>query len=397
MATSPTNPLNIVFDALLATALAVALGLVFFLEPQQKSPASPIAPAEAVETTPPPLQPKLMRLAVVPETAEFDDMGLLLDTLGEAYAYRRIGFDDLLDSAKLARFDIVFLTCSGLPENWLGEAAGGQLRGGTLRSPNVETFARAKTALRAFVGGGGTLYASDLHFGVIAECFPEFVDNSLRARGAAQTVEAEVLDAGLREQIGDTIELAFDQEGWAAAALSGEGATTYLIAMFNTNDGNRKKSPLLVKVPFRQGNVVFTSFHNEKQNSDKERQLLKYLVFSAVTAGVDAEAGRQMAKGGFSATKKNLFSTSREAESVSQTYENNSMKDLQFVLAFPQQGATLELAVTGPDGNTVRKQGSATITIDIPGAASGTWTYAIKAVKVPNENFPFTITVGQKK
>ena len=82
---------------------------------------------------------------------------------------------------------------------------------------------------------------------------------------------------------------------------------------------------------------------------------------------------------------------------MSQTYENKTVTDLQFVLAFPEQGATLELAVTGPDGTTERKQGSATITIDIPGATAGTWTYAIKAIKVPSANFPFTITVGQKK
>ena len=396
MTTSSSTPLNMAFDALLGTALAVSLGLVFVFEPEQKPPTLPIALAEPLETQAPPPQPKPLRLAVVPETAEFDDMGRLLDTLGEAYVYRRTGFDDLLDSERLARFDIVFLTCSGLPENWLGELSGGQLRGGSLRGPNIETFARAKTALRAFVGRGGTLYASDLHFGVVAECFPEFVDNSLRARGVAQIVEAEVVDPGLRDQIGDTISLTFDQEGWVAAAMTGEQATTYLIGSFSTNDGKSMRSPLLVKIPFRQGNVVFTSFHNEKQNSDKERQLLKYLVFSAVTAGVDAEAGRQMAKGGFSATKKNLFSASRDTESVSQNYENKAVTDLQFVLAFPEQGATLELTVTGPDGNAVRKQGSATITIDVPEAAVGTWTYAIKAIKVPSENFPFTITVGKK-
>ena len=103
-----------------------------------------------------------------------------------------------------------------------------------------------------------------------------------------------------------------------------------------------------------------------------------------------------MARGGFSATRKNLFSASREAEAVSQTYDNRSVADLQFVLAFPDQGATLELAVTGPDGTTARQRGNSTITIDVPAAAVGTWTYSIKAVKVPSANFPFTITVGRK-
>lgn len=397
MSNSATNPITLGIDAVIAGALAIGLGLVFFLEGgAPKEPPPSIEQPAPVVVEEPKLQLKPLRLAVIPEMAEFDDMGRLLDSLGSAYSYRRAEFDEMLKKESLAKYDIVFVTCSGYPDNWLGEEAGGQRRGGTLRLRNDETFERAKVALRHFVSEGGTLYASDLHFNLVADCFPEFVDRSLLARGAAQSVEAEVVDDGLREQIGDTIELNFDQEEWAAAALSGEGATTYLEGTFKTSDGTEKKSPLLVKVPLGRGNVIFTSFHNEKQNSEKEKQLLKYLVFSAVTAGVDSEAGRQMARGGFAATKKNLFSASRDAESVSQSYENKEVADLQFVLAFAEQGGLLELTVTGPDGNKVQKQGSSTITIDVPAAAVGAWTYAIKAVKIPSENFPFTITVGRK-
>ena len=127
-----------------------------------------------------------------------------------------------------------------------------------------------------------------------------------------------------------------------------------------------------------------------------EKQLLKYLVFSAVTAEVDAEAARQMSQGGFSATKKNLFSASKEAESVTQIYHNKTIADLQFVLAFSEGGGILELTVIGPDGQEQKKKGSSTITIDAPSAAVGNWTYSITAIEIPSENFPFTITVGIK-
>jgi hypothetical protein len=383
-------------DLLLAVALACALGIVFLLDGSTEEKA----PSDAQATTGDLLlqrRPKPMRMAVIPEMAEFDDMGRLLDSLGTAYGYRRTDFDALLDPTTLLKFDIVFITCSGYPENWLGDGTGEERRGSGLYRPNPETFAQAKAALRGFVSDGGTLYASDLHYSLIAECFPEFVDYSLVTLGAPQTVQAKVIDPGLQEEIGSTIELTFDQEKWASAALTGPGMTTYLEGSFKDIDGMEKTSPLLVKLPHGKGSVIFTSFHNEKQNSDKERQLLEFLVFSAVTAGVDAEAGRQMAQGGFSATKKNLFAASKDAESVTQTYENQSQTDLQFVLAFPDQGATLELSVTGPDGATIRKQGSATITIDAPAAAAGSWTYSIKAIAVPSQNFPFTITVGKKK
>lgn len=103
-----------------------------------------------------------------------------------------------------------------------------------------------------------------------------------------------------------------------------------------------------------------------------------------------------MAKGGFSRTRKNLFSASADAEVVEQTYENAEPADLQFILAFANQGAILELAVTAPDGTIRRERGSATLTIEIPGAAAGRWRYAIRAIKVPSEHFPFTISVGRK-
>ena len=396
MSTSLPSPIAWVIDGAIAAALVASLGLVFMFEP-------PAKPTETVTLEPPTPEidsvPKIktLRLAVTPEIAEFDNMGRLLDTLGEAYTYRPMPFDDLLDASKLEPFDIVFLTCSGLPENWLGAASGGERRGRTLYVMNEETFARAKECLRRFVSKGGTLYASDMQFSIISHCFPEFVDTVALASGAPQTVQAEVQDPALREILGATIDLTFDQEGWAAASFSGPGLTSYLRGEFKTIEGKSITTPLLVKFPHGDGNVIFTSFHNEKQTSEKEQQLLKYLVFSAVTAGVDAEAGRLMAKGGFSQTKKNLFSASNEADSVSQTYDNKAVTDLQFVLAFPEQGATLELAVTGPDGTTNRKRGTSTITIDVPNATVGSWNYSITAVKVPSENFPFTITVGKKR
>ena len=390
------SPITLAIDGALAAVLVVSLGLVFILE---RSPAKD--PTVLIEDPKPqivaPTKIKSLRLAVTPEEAEFDDVGRLLDTLGTAYSYRKMPFDNLLEPEKVIHFDIIFITCSGVPETWLGPALGGQLRGAELRSSNEETFGRAKDCLRQFVNNGGTLYASDLHFNLVAHCFPEFIDRALLARGAAQTVSAEVVDAGLSEMIGPEIELTFDQSAWAAGAFSGQGVKIFLQGNFKSEDGEQKTAPLLVKFPHGNGNVIFTSFHNEKQTSEKEKQLLKYLVFSAVTAGVDAEADRSMAKGGFSPTKKNLFSASSEADSVSQAYENKAVADLQFVLAFPEQGATLELAVTSPDGTISRKRGTSTITIDVPNALVGSWKYSIIAVKVPSENFPFTITVGKKQ
>ena len=383
-------------DAVLGAALLVAVIAVFTMEPPAKPDAGPQLSVPDPEPAPArPVRP--LRLAVTPESNAFDDMGRLLDKLGQSYVYRPMPFDDLLDEAKVGQFDVIFVTCSGYTDTWLGQEGGASPRGGQLFGPNEATFAKAKQVLRKFVANGGTLYASDLHYNLIAKCFPEIVDESLMQRGSPQTLRAEVVDPGLRQMIGDGIDLTFDQTDWRPAAISGEGVTVFLRGEFATIDGQRATAPLLVTFPHGQGNVIFTSFHNEKQQSEQEMQLLKFLVFSAVTAGVDAEATRTMARGGFAQTKKNLFAASGNAETVTQAYDNKEVADLQFVLAFSDQGATLELRVQGPGGMDEKKRGTSTITIDAPQATVGEWKYTITAVSVPSENFPFTITVGKKR
>ena len=43
--------------------------------------------------------------------------------------------------------------------------------------------------------------------------------------------------------------------------------TVYLKGRFRTTAGVTIDAPLLVKFPFGKGTVLFTSFHNEKQNN----------------------------------------------------------------------------------------------------------------------------------
>jgi hypothetical protein len=390
--------ISLLTDIVLAAALCAAVGAVIALDRRSKPTAEPPAVEPIVVEQPVDQPPRRngLRIAVTPEPAVFDDVGRLLDSLGAGYAYRMIPLDDILDLEKIGQFDVLFLTCSGFTDTWLGSKSDGELRGGELYEPNPETFERAKQTLRKFVSDGGTLYASDLHLLTLEACFPEFYASALDDRGAPQIVDARVVDENLKRVIGERIELTFDQEGWRPAALAGEKLVTLLEGDYRSLGGETKHAPLLVRYPLGQGSVIFTSFHNEKQNSDKEKELLKFLVFSVVTASTDAEAERTLARGGFSRTRKDLFSASRESEPIRRTYENVRETDLQFVLAFSDQGAELELEVEGPDGAVLRKRGGSTISIDVPAAPVGSWHYRIRPISVPSDNFPFTISVGQR-
>jgi hypothetical protein len=347
--------------------------------------APPTAPgATLVAATAPVAAPsvaKRLRLAVTPH--KYDDMGRLLDELGAGYRYDMLRVEDFDKIDELRKYDVVFATCGETPQAW--------------QSGSGESFDAFRRALRTYVEEGGTLYASDWRMQLLMLAFPELIDQQALKPGDAQEMTAQVVDDGLREVIGPDIHLKFDLPNWFPAAFRGRDVKTYLRGTYTCDDRkSRVESPLLVRIPVGRGSIVFTSFHNEKQNSRTELELLKYLVFATVTARVQSEVAETMLKGGFSSAKQNLLSASAGSQSASSTYNNTAAGALKFVLAFENQGAKLRLEVVAPDGTKHVRDGVETIQLDIPAAPVGDYRYTITAVQVPFENFPFTITVGRK-
>jgi hypothetical protein len=335
-----------------------------------------------------------LRLAVTPP--EYDDMGKLLNTLGPGYRYTQIPMDDLLHPNRLSEFDVVFLTCGGVPSEWLGR----RLRSSERASLGVfqgrpEILQQIRESFRSFVGRGGTLYASDWQFDLVAVAFPEVV-RSAEGRGAVQTVTADVVDPGLARQLGPTIDLCFEMPSWRPAAFGGPEVTTHVRGSYTLRNGRRHTSPLLVTFPHQEGTVVFTSFHNEEQNSDLELKLLRYLVFTTVTAREERRIRKTLVQGGFSPTERNLLSASAESRPVSHAYPLRQSGTLQFVLEFEDQGARLRLTVVGPDGYQAEKRGVKTFGIEVADAAPGAWRCTITPEEVPYPNFPFALTVAEK-
>ena len=383
-----------VVNGTIAVLLVLAL-LVVFLVDRGRSPAGTgVVIVEPKKTeAPPPSKP--LRLAVTPR--QYDDMGKLLAGLGSGFKYTNFPVDDLQDVSKLVEYDVLFLTCAAFPPEWmLGGDLGAGDRPGTHRARlNDEIIGRVREALRTFVGRGGTIYASDWRLQLIRLCFPELFAGQEIETGMAQSLTAEVVDPGLRDVLGSTVELKFELPGWFPAQFDDEKVTVYLRGPYRSTGGaSTVVAPLLIKVPFEQGTIIFTSFHNERVNSVVADKLLRFLVFAAVTAKETAEAKKMMISGGFSPQKQNLLSASAETPKVTQTYANKKRGRLRFALGFANQGALLKLSVRGPDGRTYEQEGAYTFTVDVPDAAVGDWSYTVTAQKVPYPNFPFTLTVG---
>jgi len=394
---------QLLIDAAVGAGLLVALAVVFAIDRASSPPgdggrASQARTVEVIVDEGGDASPRAgraLRLAVTPP--EFDDMGKLLDTLGPGYRYTPITLDDLLHAERLARYDVVFLTCGGVPREWLQRRLRDSERGGVgIYRPKPEIADAVHESFRRFVGHGGTLYASDLQFDLVSLAFPELVDEERKGRGAVQTVEAEVVDPGLRRLLGPAIDLRFDLPGWRPAAFRGPDVTTYLAGTYELRDGSRQTGALLVTFPHAEGTVVFTSFHNEAQNTELELDLLRHLVFTSVTAREQRRIKRTMVRGGFSPAERNLLSASSASKPVKMTYRCGRGGSLRFVLGFEEQGAELRLTVIDPGGERFEKQGTETLTIEIDDARPGDWRYSIAPIRIPYENFPYTLTVGEK-
>ena len=388
----------LLLDAVMAISLIVALGIVYSVD--RSSNAGRVAEQPLITEQDRKIldtkQPTAtLRLAVTEPL--YDDMGKLLDALGEGYKHETIAVNDLTKADTFSRFDVIFLTCGGIPNEWVAEQIGPGSRSMTLVSVKSEIEAQLRTNLREFVGGGGTLYVSDLHFPDLASAFSEFVDPGSVDEGVVQKVEAHVVDERLKEALGQkNLTLEFDQPDWRVAAFAGHGVERLLEGEYINTSNEKRTGPLLVKFPLGKGTVIFTSFHNEVQNSKVEMELLKFLVFSTIAARSDATVRETMVKGGFSPQRSSLLSTSEGELTVTKSYDCRDTGSLTFALAFENQGARLELTVVDPEGKRQTKEGAESFQIEYENGKVGTWEYTVKAKSVPYANFPFTLTVWSK-
>src|SRR5262245_12713667 len=171
--------------------------------------------------------------------------------------------------------------------------------------------------------------------------------------------------------------------------------TSYLEAEYVA--GTRHfEGPLLVKFAHKKGAVIFTSFHNAAQNSELEKKLLEYLVFTAVTVQVEAEVRKQMKASGFEPQDTTrLGATAGQATAV-QNYTHPAGRPLHFALAFSGPGATLRLLLVSPHGQKIEHEDTASFLIELENAPAGEWRYAVTAESVPFPNYPLTMTVGRR-
>ena len=167
-----------------------------------------------------------------------------------------------------------------------------------------------------------------------------------------QKVNADVVNPGLRELLGKArIKLDFNLDNWFPARFRGDDVTVLIRSEYVTMAGQQIEAPLLVKFPEGQGTVIFTSFHNEAPTSEQEEILLRYLVFTAMTAHEESRADKTMLSGGFSPAKRNQVNHMAGNASITRRYDNPGSGPLRFALIFTgARRLKLTLVTRRPEG-----------------------------------------------
>ena len=217
----------------------------------------------------------------------------------------------------------------------------------------------------------------------------------LGGSGTKQTLTAQVVDPGLREQLGETITLDFNAEDWTPGNFLGSDQSVLLRGEYLATGGGKEEAPLLVRFKEGKGTVIFTSFHNEKQNSKQEELLLRNLVFTTVTARAEEAVATTMLSGGFPPSGRNVQSHSMGQPSVTRAYQPKKPGPLRFALTFSGQGAAMKFTLMAPNGQTFEQETNGTMIVEATGAPLGEWRYTVTAVRVPYENFPYSVSVGE--
>lgn len=259
----------------------------------------------------------------------------------------------------------------------------GRRRAAILDSFQARGKAKVKKTLGDINSASGKL--SDLRGGLLIDY-----------QGAGrQYVDAQVVDSGLQESIGARIQLRFLERDWDPARFAGDDVQVLMRGTYRSIKRRQVEAPLLVRFRQGQGTIIFTSFHNEAQNSQQELQLLRYLVFSAVTAKEEALAQEKMLSGGFSPVRQGQVNHAMGMDSITKKYQSTSGDPLRFSLNFGGNGAILRLTLVAPGGQKYEQDADQTLVVQASGAPAGEWLYTVAAVKIPYKNFAYSISIGK--
>ncbi len=181
----------------------------------------------------------------------------------------------LKDPSRMSDYDIIFLNC-GMSDGW------------------VNSKSEIGANLKSYVTSGGSVYTSDWSYYAFEVAFPDAItfygnDNISGDAyvGESGNVNADVIDANMQAVLGkSTANINYDLAAWALMESANSTATVLLegdATYFDWNTwqmGELKNVPLAVQIKPNGGNMIYTSFHNERQTTGDMDKMLEEIILS---------------------------------------------------------------------------------------------------------------------
>lgn len=310
----------------------------------------------------------------------YDDIGAILTQMG--YPWEQIADNTITTYEQIQAFQTIFANCS---------------------SAALTTGPSASSSVQQFLQGGGSFYASDYAYTYVRNAFPNYITFRAEPRiGRSQYVNARIVDPGLASYLNpadppNNITLNYNLGSWAVIDDVSANTKVHLRGSFSTSAGEMTDKPLAVSFnpyPTSAGRVIYTTFHNEAQQSALEKKLLEYLVLIPSTSQLASQAEQIVTSNGLYVKQTNINTIDPGTTSPLFSYGVAQPAKLMFVANWG--GSSLRLIIFKPDGTLHQQVESSTppIAITIPNALPGAWKYQITGVNVPSNNYPYVMVIG---
>ena len=305
--------------------------------------------------------------------SSFDDIGAVLKDMGKGFEHQTLRWKDLKDIKRLQGCDVLFINCALRFGFGFGRKIG--------------------PVVRQFVEQGGTLYASDFAVDAIKHAFPDILDYD--QEGEAGDMVCEVVDPGLQELVGKTIDVHFNTIWWRITELAKSVRVYVRGSVYQTASGEPAKLPIVVGFEHGKGHVLCTCFHNEAQVSEQEKKLLRFLVLRPILARAAADSAQTLQSQEIEGVKEIIDTIDLGSVSEPFAFDAAGGEALLFRLGWNGE-ATLKLTVTDPSGDIrlQRQKDRPPAGCEIANAEAGRWTCVVEAVHAPHNNFPFVLTLA---
>jgi hypothetical protein len=219
-------------------------------------------------------------------TGDYDQMDVVLGQLGiQNYdLINGLTGDELVQflsvPENMAFYDAIFFPGGHLEEDVIYDTNG----------DNEQGVLVIQTAIRAYVEGGGMVYASDWSYDVVESIWPDQIDflgddsvPDAAQKGENAIVTAKLMDNGLKTAVGtEQVSVNFQLDGWPVIDRVGDGTTIYMRGDIPWREGMEsyiiEDTPLLAGFSYGEGEVIFSSWLQSTNAEGDALEIIRHLL-----------------------------------------------------------------------------------------------------------------------